>query len=219
MMRKNEPLPTVSSADVARKLVLDYARGIKDQNEKAIEGMNELLQRVLQPDADMKTIANAACDLIGRRFGIAGTSVAFRDPNDLKFRYEAFAGLSESVVEGMKKLCYTKEQLLDPSVYKSYELSRYSRIFLGEDHPYAEGEEFSYSHPGLIGMRRRALSDSLEADYIDTFMFDTSGETIGYIEISGTRLMKLPDTVTIKSVELIALMLSAAIRLRAGRLG
>ncbi len=219
MLKKEEMAPPpVTAGDVARKLALDYSRGVKDQHEKAVEGINELFHRVLQPDIEVRTLAKEACELICRRFGIAGTSVALRSSTDLRFRYEAFAGLSDDVVAGMRKLSYTKDQLLDPKVYKSYELSKFSRVFLGEDHPYADGEEFSYSHPGLIGLRRRSVTDSLEADYIDTFMYDVAGDPVGYIEISGTRLMKLPDTATIKSVELMAFMLNAGLRLRGGRI-
>lgn len=214
MFKKEEIMPVVDAGDVARKLKLDYSRGIKDQNEKAIEGVNELWAHLLEPHIQLKTLAKEACDFICRRFSIASTAIAFRNPIDLKYRYEGVSGLTDDVVAGFMKLSYTREELLNPEVYKSHEISKYSRIFLGEEHPYANGEEFSYTHPGLIGMKRRSLTDSLEADYIDTFILDTSGELAGFIEFSGTRLRKLPDTTTIKWVELIALMFGAAIRIR-----
>ena len=214
MFRKEEPLPVVDARDVARKLKLDYSRGVKDQNEKAVEGVNELWEHILQQEVEMKVIAKDASDLICKRFGIASAAIALRSSADLKYRYEAVAGLSAEIVNGFMKLSYTRDELLNPAVYKNYEVSKYSKIFLGEDHPYANGEEFSYSHPGLIGMKRRSLTDSLEADYIDTYIYDPGGEIAGYIEISGTRLGKLPDTTTIKWVEHIAFMLGAALRLR-----
>ena len=214
MFKKEEILPVVEAGDVARKLKLDYARGVKDQHEKAVEGTNELWERILQPDVEIKTLAKDACEFICKRFSIASTAIALRSSADFKYRYEAVAGLSDEIVAGFMKLSYTRDELLNSSTYKSHEVSKYSRIFLGEEHPYAAGEEFSYSHPGLMGMKRRSLTDSLEADYIDTFILDAAGEIAGYIEISGTRLRKIPDTTTIKWVELIAFMFGAALRLR-----
>lgn len=214
MFKKEEVLPVVDAADVARKLKLDYSRGIKDQNEKAVEAVNELWARIWQPEVDMRTLAKETCEMICKRFGIASAGIALRSPIDGLYRYEAVVGLSEESSASFMKICYNKEQLLDPTVYKSYEISKYSKLFLGEDHPYAVGEESTYVHPGLIGIKRRALTDSLEADYIDTFIPDESGEIAGYIEITGTRLRKLPDTTTIKWMEHIAFMLGAAMRLR-----
>lgn len=214
MFKKEEVLPVVGAADVARKVQLDYSRGVKDQNEKAVEGVNELFSHALAPNFDIVSLARETCDLVCRRFGIASASVALRSAEDHRYRYVAVVGLSDQVVADFMKISYAKDDLLNPAVYKSHEVSKYSRIFLAEEHPYADGEEFSYTHPGLMGMKRRSLTDSLEADYIDTFILDSDGDIFGYIEISGTRLRKLPDTVTIKWVELIAHMLSAAIRLR-----
>jgi hypothetical protein len=162
----------------------------------------------------MKIIAKEACELICRRFGIASTAIALMSHLDMKYRYAAVVGLSDELIAGFMKLSWSREELLSPNMYKFYEVSKYSFLFLGEDHPYAPGEEFTFLHPGLIGMKRRALTDSLEADYIDTFIYDAAGEIAGFIEFSGTRLRKLPDSTTIKWVEHIAFMLGAALRLR-----
>jgi hypothetical protein len=214
MSSTDETFQVVSPGDVARRLKLDYSRGVKDQTQKVLEDIIELCNQVDLPDIPLKTIMTQACELIVKRLGIACATIGLRNHLDGIYRYEAFAGLPEDVVSQFMKLSYTREQLTSENTYKSYEISKHSRIFLGEDHPYAEGEEFSYSHPGLLDMRRRSVTDSLEADYIDTFIYDTSGEIIGWIEISGTRLRRIPDVTTIKWVEVIAFVIGASLRLR-----
>lgn len=127
-------------------------------------------------------------------------------------RRRAIAGFDKETEDGYKKLTHTKERLLDPSVYPSYEISKHTRLFLAEDHPYAEGKEFTNRRPGLIGMKRRDPTDSLEADYLDSFYYGPDREVLAYIEISGTRMRKLPDTATIRWMELMAVILGAAIQ-------
>lgn len=210
---EESPKP-VDPSDVARRLRLEYSRGVKDQTQKVLEDIIELCLQVERPDVPLKTILTKSAELIVKRLGIANVAIGLRDHIDGIYRYEVVVGLPDDVAAEYMKLSYTREQLTNQSAYKSYEISRSSRLFLGEDHPYAQGEEFSYNRPGLLDMKRRSVTDSLEADYIDTFFFDAAGEIIGWIEISGTRLKKIPDATTVKWVEVISFVLEAAVRIR-----
>jgi len=214
MSSTDEPFQVVGPGEVARRLKLDYSRGVKDQTQKVLEEIIELCAQINRSDIPLNTVMTRACELIVKRLGIASATIGLRNHLDGIYRYEAFAGLANEVVAQFMKLSYTREQLTNQSTYKSYEISRSSRIFLGEDHPYADGEEFSYQRPGLLDMKRHSVTDSLEADYIDTFFFDAAGEIVGWIEISGTRLKRIPDVTTIKWVEVISFILEAAVRLR-----
>ena len=84
-------------------------------------------------------------------------------------------------------------------------------VFLAEDNPYVEGEEETYSHPVLLGSRRKSLTDSVEGDYIDIMIFGKGDEMIGWIEIAGTRAGKIPDIATIRWIEVISKVIGAAI--------
>lgn len=199
---------------MARKLKLEYSRGVKDQTEKMLDDLIDVGALIHLPDVPLKNILNKAGEAITRRLGIASVAIGVRSPSDKKYRYEAVVGLPEDVSAEFRKIEYTRQQLLDESTYKNYEISKYSRIFLAEDHPYAPGEEFSYARPGLLEMKRRSPTDCLEADYIDTFMFDSDGEILGWIEISGTRTKKIPDATCVKWTELISFLLTAAVKSR-----
>jgi hypothetical protein len=121
-------------------------------------------------------------------------------------------GLEKEGADRYSNLAYTREQLLNGSTYPSHEISSHTRLFLSEEHPYTKGEEYTYRRPGLIGMKRRTLTDSLEADYLDIFFHEPHGSILGFIEISGTRLRKLPDVATIRWIELIGALLSVAVQ-------
>lgn len=214
-MLYNEKLPVVvDPKDVAFKMKTEYSRGVKDQTEKVLEAMIDLCRKFEQSQVDISVISKEAAELISKRFGIASVAIALRDPVDKLFRYVSIVGLDEENIEGFKKLVYTEEQVTDESMYKSYVISDQTRLYLDEDHPYAPGEETTYRRPGLLDMKRRSITDSLEADYVDVFFRQKDGTLMGWIELSGTRMRMLPDVATIKWVELLSFYLSIALRLR-----
>jgi len=202
----------VSAQDVVLKMRIDYSRGVRDQMTKNLEGVCGLSWRLEQPNLDPDVFMKEMAELITKLWSIDGVAIGVWDPTDRLYKYRAIAGFDKESEDGYKKLAYTKEQLLDPSVYPSYEISKHTRLFLAEDHPYAEGEEFTYRRPGLIGMKRRDPTDSMEADYLDSFCYGPDGEVLAYIEISGTRMRRLPDTATIRWMELMAVILGVAIQ-------
>lgn len=211
MMRKDDGVAkVVGPEEVARRLRLEYSRGVKDQTEKVLEGLIELGALIDRPDVPLRSMFIQASEMIMKRLGIASVAIALRSPSDSMYRYETIVGVPEEIVAEFRKITYEHEQLTDESAYKCHEISKYSKLYLSEDHPYAPGEEFSYQRPGLLDMKRRSSTDSLEADYIDTYFFDSKGEILGWIELSGTRTKKLPDATCVKWTELIALILAMA---------
>jgi hypothetical protein len=157
----------------------------------------------------MNLFVRDTAEMLVKLFAIESIGICLRGDDEL-YRYAALSGIDEKGMKEFASIAYKEDQLLDPSTYPSYELSDRTRLFLSEDHPYAPGEEGTYRRPGLIGLRRRTLTDSLEADYLDFFFYDHTGHIAGYIEASGTRLRKLPDPETIRWIELMATLLGVA---------
>ncbi len=212
-MDKEIKAPTFASAkDVVIKMRLDYSRGVKDQTTRGLEALCRLCWEFEKPNLDSETFMKEIVDTILKLFSIESVGIGVRDPTDNLYRYRVVGGLDKEIEDGYRKLRYTKEQLLAPRSYPSYEISKHTRLFLAEDHPYADGEEFTYRHPGLLGMTRRSVTDSLEADYLDILFYDPMGDVLGFIEVSGTRMRKLPDATTIKWIELLAGVLGIVIQ-------
>ena len=205
----------VNPNEVALRMRLDYSRGVKDHTTKALEAVCDLCWKLEQPHLIADSFVREAAELISKLFGIESVAIGVRDPVDRLYRYKAVVGLEKEVADGFSNLTYTRQQLLDSNTYPSHEISSHTRLFLSEEHPYAKGEEFTYRRPGLIGMKRRTLTDSLEADYLDIFFHEPNGDILGFIEISGTRIRKLPDATTIKWIELVGALLGVAVQRKA----
>lgn len=208
----NELPKEVNPKDVASKIQFDYSHSLRDPATRALEAVLELCAELEKPDLNVDGFLKQAADLIMKHFGIASVAIGLRDPVDRLYKYRVITGLDDDVVQAFKKLSYTRQQLFDDKTYPSYDISHRTKLFLSEDHPYAEGEEGTYKRPQLIGLKRRSLTDSLEADYLDSLIFGSDREVVGFIEVSGTRIRKLPDTVTIKWIEIISCVLGAALR-------
>ena len=212
MQKGSSSAEYVSAKDVALKMRIDYSRGIRDQTSKNLEALCGLCWKLERPDFNPDTFIQETADLISKLFAIESVAIGVRDPVDKLYKYRTVVGLDKEVADGYKSLTYTREQLLEPKTYPSYEVSHHTRVFLAEEHPYAPGEEFTYRRPGLIGMKRRTLTDSLEADYMDFLFYGPDGDIMGFIETSGTRMRKLPDIATIRWIELFASVLGAALQ-------
>ncbi len=214
MDNTSETLGEINPQEVAHKMKTDYSHGIADHTTRALQDVCELCWELEQSDTQAEDFLMETAELISKHFGIASVAIAVRDPVDKLYRYKIVNGVDKEIVEGFKDIAYTKAQVNDETTYPGHEISSHTKIYLTEEHPYAKGEEFSYRRPGLIGMKRRAINDSLEADYIDFFFYGPDKEILGWIETSGTRLRKLPDSTAIRWIELIAFMVGQALRVK-----
>jgi hypothetical protein len=204
---------TIDPKDVALKMRLDYLHGVKDPSAKALDAIVGLCSKIEELRLSNEDLTKETADLIVKHFSIRSVAIASKDHHDGLLRYKVVLGVDQETVEGFKKLTYTEKQALDPGNYPGHEISSHTRLYLGEDHPYADGEEFTYRVPSLIGVEtRKSLTDSIEADYVDFFMFGPDRDLLGWIEVSGTRMRKLPDATTLRWIELIAYILGFALR-------
>ncbi len=193
------------------RLRFDYRHGAVDPVQKSQEGIQSLLLHFRRPKVDVDVLLQDAANLISRLYGIADVAIGLRDPKDNMYRYRAIAGFRDQAMEGHRSLAYTKAQFYDGSGFNGSDISKYSRIYLEEDNVLSEEERRAYNRPGMLARRRLGPSDSLEGDYIDVKILGPGEDLLGWIEISGTRTMKLPDITTIRWVEVIASIIAAAL--------
>jgi hypothetical protein len=127
------------------------------------------------------------------------------------------SGLSDSEWEAHKKLSYKREDFDSQEVYKFMQISKYTRLLLAEDNPYANGEDATYERELMLQSKRKSLDDTIEGDYLDICIFGKGDDLIGWIEISGMENGRFPDTETIKCLELLASVIGVALSRRAHR--
>jgi len=198
--------------DIPRKIKLDYEHIVTDQSGRTLAAVQALMQQIESPQPDVRKLMLDASNLISRQFGISNVSVGLRGSDGL-FRYDIMVGLREDAVAERKKIAYKKEEFYDAGPYKGYWISRYTKLYMSEDHPYADSDTGAYNRPILLkDSKRRSPNEALEADYIDVYIFDANNELIGWIETSGTRTGQLPDATAIRWMELMGCIIGIALR-------
>jgi len=204
----------VGSADhrtIPDKLKFDYSHSAVEPVQKSQEGIQSLLAHLRKPEIDVDALLLEAANLISRQYGIADVAIGLRDQKDGLYRYRAMAGFRDHAIEGHKTIAYAKEQFSAGCEFNGSDISKYSRIYLEEDNVLSEEERKTYNRPALFARRRLSAAESLEGDYIDVKILGVGEDLLGWIEISGTRTMKLPDVTTIRWIEVIASIIAAAL--------
>jgi len=197
--------------EIIRKMKLDYSHGGADKNERVLDGILSLLSHFQTKQMDVRALITEAANMIYKQLGVANLSIGLRSASDGMFRYEVLVGFRPETEAAQRKLTYTEKQFTEDAEYKGSMISRISKVYLAEDLPYKVEEVESYDHRGLLGMRRLSPTDSLESDYIDTWILGANGRLLGWIEFSGLRTGKIPEIQTIKQMEIIASILGAAL--------
>lgn len=189
---------------VKRKVWIDYQYSGKDRMNDILDSLQVYISILKDPSVDTKKLLQKAAELVHDKLWIKDVTIGLKNNRDGKFRYEVMMGLKPGTWDAHKKIAYTYEQFSDATVYKPREISKFTKLFLSEDNPYADGEEQTYERPIMLKSKRRALDDSIEGDYLDIYIFGKNDELLGWIETSGTVTNKIPDTSTIKTIELLA---------------
>lgn len=206
----------VDYRDIPKKMKFDYEHAVRDHSGRTLAAVQALMQQIESPQPDVRKLMLDALNLISRQFGIMDVAIGLKGPDGL-FRYNTLVGLREDAVAERKKIAYKKEEFYDAGPYKGYWISKYTKLYLSEDHPYVDSETGTYNRPILLKESKRRLStEALEGDYLDMHIFDTNNELIGWIEISGTRTGQLPDASAIRWIELMGCIIGIALRMPSG---
>jgi hypothetical protein len=195
--------PLIPPESVANRIRSEYMHASMNPDIKQLESLKKLVYDCQTAHVKLNTFLNAAAQFIYRQLNIHNLSIGIWDPVDKKFRYIAFAGMRKQMEDTLRGVTYARVDFLDSRKYPSYQISKYTRLFLAENNPYAPGEEESYNRPLMLTQSRTTNEDTIEGDYLDIMIMDIRNEIIGWIEISGTKQGKLPDSSTIYWLELV----------------
>ncbi len=204
---------SVSTEEVGRKLRLDYMYSSKDDYQKILDNTSTLLKHFRKQGMDLDRFFDEVISVIRRRLWIREVTVALFNPDKNAFMYRYMGGLRHDTWEAHKSLSYTKEELVNPKVYKSREISKDTILFLAEDNPYGDGEAKTYNRPAMLESMRHSAEDSIEGDYFDIWIRGNNDNILGWIEISGTIDYKFPTIESLKWMEMLASLSGLAIEL------
>jgi hypothetical protein len=205
---------TVNPEIIKKRMWLAYQYACNNPANERTDCVYALITKLADPDIDMHMFLQEAADTINTKLAIKETTIGLRSPSDGMYRYEVMSGLTDSEWDAHKHLSYKDEDFHSQDVYKSMQISRYTRILLAEDNPYANGEETTYERDLMLQSKRKSLDDTIEGDYLDICIFGKGDDLLGWIEISGMRNGRFPDTETIKCLELLASVIGVALARR-----
>jgi hypothetical protein len=208
---------TVNPEIIKKRMWLAYQYACSNPANERTDCVHALIAKLADPDIDMHMFLQEAADTINTKLAIKETTIGLRSPSDGVYRYEVMSGLSDSEWDAHKHLSYKHEDFYSQDVYKFMQISKYTRLLLAEDNPYANGEETTYERDLMLQSKRKSLDDTIEGDYLDVCIFGKNDDLLGWIEISGMKNGRFPDTETIKCLELLASVIGVALARRQGR--
>ena len=197
--------------DVARKMKMNYQHGTREASQRTLEIFLKLMETCRKRNLDTTELLNEAANQVHDQFRLRWVAMGLKSPRDNLFRYVSLVGFRDDAALARKKQTFTTEDFTGDAKYKGRVISDYSKMYFEEDKPYTDGSEMTFNRPALLKSKRRAPDDALEADYLDVHIYGHERELVGWIETSGTILGKLPDTTTIKTIEVIASIIGTAI--------
>ena len=205
----------VDSRSVSTKMKMDYLHGIGEPIQRRLDGIQGLLAHFRKPQLDIDALIMDAAGLIAKHMSIDAISIGLRDSRDGLYRYRAMVGFRDDAMEALKRISYRKEQFYENPEYHGSDVSKQTRLYLAEDNVLLDSELKSFNRPGLLTAKRTSTSESLEGDYMDIKILGPFDDLLGWIEISGTRSMRLPDATAIRWIEVIASIIGTAVMYKA----
>jgi len=201
----------VATDDVKRTMKLEYVRTRSDSMSRSLEGFQMLLSHLAKPKPQLRILLQESANLIQKQHSLRWVAIGMRNPSDRLFRFEVNSGVRPEAWSVFKQKVYRDESFgLSTDDYKSEAISRLTRLYLEEENPLDKADLQALNRPALFHSTRRASDDSLEADYVDTHIRGPDDELLGWIEYSGTFMGKLPDSTTIRCIEVISSILGLA---------
>jgi hypothetical protein len=197
--------------EVERKLKLEYLYGQRDRTRKLLDDLHTLVSHTYDRKTNTKGLLQDAADMIHKQLLIREVTIGIRSPSDGKYRYEVMSGLRPEAWKAHQGIEYAHEEFHDQTIFGGRWISKHTKVFLAEDEPFQEGEEDTFNRPILLKANRRSVDDCVEGDYLDVDITSYDGNMLGWIEVSGTREGRFPDSTCIRWLELIASILAIAL--------
>jgi len=215
-----------SLAEVAienARLSSDREAALRISNQRT-----EQLSRILDMTSgmmyvrDLDQMLDTLLKTLAQLLGIRRMAIGIKRPELGEYRVEAVYGYPAKAVEEIKKIGYAisaVDSIHSPSpaipassmVKWRKKIGRMSYYMPAESQTLSAIEMVYYPEQEAIRLPRRGKGYWHELDYIDTFIFDSKGDSIAYLEILKPRDDRVPDPETIEIIEIFASLAGIAI--------
>jgi len=184
-----------------------YSSGSETDDEEFLGGMRDFLERIKAPNETLEAVLHEAAIYIEAFSQFKEVAIGVRGSDDL-YRYSALVGFTRDAEAARRKMTFTSRDMNDLSIGRPIRICRVSQYYLSERKPFQQGQENTYNRPNLLGIPRQRADEMVEGDFIEISLVGKNKEIIGWIEISGTMIGKLPKRMVILQMEFFASCLS-----------
>lgn len=225
-----ETIETMEIFTALAEVAIENAR-LSSERETALRLSNqrtEQLSRILDMTSslmyvrDLDKMLDNLLKTLAQLLGIRRMVIGVKHPELGEYRVEAVYGYPPKTAEEIKKLGYSiplVDAIHSPSPSLSVpglvrwrrKIGRMSYYMPAESVTLTAQEMIYYPDADAIRMPRKGKGYWHELDYIDTFIFDSKGNAIAYIEILKPRDDKIPDAETVEIIEIFASLAGIAI--------
>ncbi|MBN1677250.1 MAG: hypothetical protein JW880_01795 [Candidatus Thermoplasmatota archaeon] len=200
------------SADLRRFLESKYPLISKEEDEKIVQTLTDLMAIGTDRMQPLKSFFDRVLKFVFRQFGFTEVAIGIKERNEDVWRYEAVFGFKKEVEAELLKTRYDRDDMHSQDRFPNIKTGKLSELNVAEGLP--EVETDLYDRPFHWRGKRTTYEDFLPGDFFDFWMLDEKKEIIGWIEVSGPIDRMLPPRTTVRWLELLASVCSEVLRYR-----
>jgi len=180
-----------------------YSSGSETDDEEFLGGIRNFLDRIKATGETMDAMLHEAAVYIAAFTQFKEISIGVKGHDGI-FRYSALVGYNKEAEAARRKMSFSLKDITDISVYRPQRFCRTSLFHLSEKKSYPAGSENTFNKPNLLGTPRQRAEDMIEGDYIEIHLVGKNREILGWIEVSGPIMGKLPKRDLVTELEFFA---------------
>jgi hypothetical protein len=200
------------SPDLRRFVENLYSPVPKDDNEKTVQTLTELMAIGSNRHQPLKTFFDQVVRFVFRQFGFSEVAIGIKERREDVWRYESAFGFTKEVEAKLFRTRYDRADMYGQERFPNIKTGKLSELNVAEGLPEVENEK--YDRPYRWRAKRTSNEEFLPGDFLDFWMLDEKKEIIGWIEASGPTDKKQPTRSTVRWLELLASMCSEIVRSR-----
>jgi hypothetical protein len=200
------------SADLRRFLEDRYPLIPKEEDERIVQTLTDLMAIGTDRTQPLKTFFDRVLKFVFRQFGFTEVVIGLKERNEDVWRYEAVFGFKKEVEAELLKTRYDHDDMYSQDRFPNIKTGKLSELNVAEGLPDVETDK--YDRPFRWRGKRMNYEDFLPGDFLDFWMLDEKKEIIGWIEVSGPIDRMQPSKATVRWLELLASICSEVLRYR-----
>jgi hypothetical protein len=184
-----------------------YSSGSETDEEEFLGGTRAFFERIKGHGETLESTLHEAAVYIEAFSQFGEVAIGVRGQDGM-YRYSALVGFNREADAARRGIAFTSRDMKDLTMGRPIRICRISQFYLSEKKPYQPGQENTFNRPNLVGAPRQRPDEMVDGDFVEIPLIGKNKEIIGWIEVSGTMMGKLPKRAVMIQIEFFASCLS-----------